>query len=625
MPLAVYKSLIQKMVRQDDARLGHVVTLGVQCLEAPVEDSVDPNARIRVISNIRNRLLIFPVEEGALLMLEPKCRKILVQAYGTMCSAFDQLKEGPSPTLVESCRHVSTLLRRCKVLHCRAISFMNALWRLVYTHKEVPLGDDLPVDLSRRVQFLRENPTPFLQSLGKSHLAKTARKLLAKGTLAHEFYQWAKKVVEITDKKLVHTMVVLQATYPHVFGCHTWADAPSPEDRATFPSLSEMRDMHVLDKHCGYATSGHDFSLHGGATPHLSTAILQQELQVDGTTFTLQELRDLYQKEKAMDDQAKALAKTQPKPKRKRKRKEAELVSSKKKRGSAAQCGFKWWAFRYHPANDGKKADWLRSIITTAHDDAYFIKLVDTSHEAAVSPNVEYLQLMTEVWSQFPNVRLPQTYQTHAMSALAYQGVEPSLTSWLLNDPQLDPRWAGCVQKAMGKVASANPAYYHWAIQEWIPMQMVLDVPASTRTSSTFCKSWLWTTILNAVTGSTDFNARNVGWDGQRCVRYDLNPCPEESAAFATQRKVGIATAQRIKADLLQSLEQGIKELAVGELAQGLDRVREVLQPKSADSPIKAQVRHATLHFFEGCPLVQASDAEAQLQHMVQLARTYDK
>ena len=46
MPLAVYKSLIQKMVRQDDDRLGHVVTLGVQCLEAPVADTVDPNARI---------------------------------------------------------------------------------------------------------------------------------------------------------------------------------------------------------------------------------------------------------------------------------------------------------------------------------------------------------------------------------------------------------------------------------------------------------------------------------------------------------------------------------------------------------------------------------------------------
>ena len=288
LPLSVLKSAIQKMTRRDHPQLISVLLFMMRCMlysniERPLTKQLSHSYRC-ILSNIRNRLIIFPLEEGSLLMLDRESRKIMSDAYENLCNAQEWELESAV------CR-IGHLLRCCRQLHCRAISYFETLYNLLHIEDDIR-KDVVGDELYSKFMLLREKgeKMEFMKE-------KKVDKLDLK-----KFYSLSRKVSEIVKTRMMRTLLILLKKYPGVFGKYKIPSNPLVPHEPGFPSLNEMNDMHVFDRHCGFNTSLVEFAEGGGDTPYTLPDIMNSKICLSGIEFSILELKILYAEEKYIKD-----------------------------------------------------------------------------------------------------------------------------------------------------------------------------------------------------------------------------------------------------------------------------------------------------------------------------------
>ena len=119
-------------------------------------------------------------------------------------------------------------------------------------------------------------------------------------------------------------------------------------------------------------------------------------------------------------------------------------------------------------------------------------------------------------------------------------------------------------------------------VQEWVNMVRLKHMAAEQFEQKDFQHAWLALLLQNYLMPITDFNSSNTGWS-ERCIyRFDLTLAPDFDEAHARRRARGVATAQRLSANLLKAATEALPEFDVARLVQ---IVLTALAPQDQDTP----------------------------------------
>eukprot|EP00467_Chlorarachnion_reptans_P011433 CAMPEP_0114498574 /NCGR_PEP_ID=MMETSP0109-20121206/6946_1 /TAXON_ID=29199 /ORGANISM="Chlorarachnion reptans, Strain CCCM449" /LENGTH=753 /DNA_ID=CAMNT_0001676063 /DNA_START=557 /DNA_END=2818 /DNA_ORIENTATION=- len=551
--LSVLKSLMQKALRRNHNCFSlcvRIVVEGVRSFLSQRKGKVSKTELTKlksILTNLVNRLFVMGIEEGSMLMLNEHDRVKLLSTYEKAKTV------SVTHTAWSDIEPLCSLLERCGPFHCRIVSYVWALGRILrrFRTQELVIRAALnqsgaPEELVRRLQNFSQDSN--VQDLMKDFREGEAHSLVNSPGSIRKFATIAPKNKEFHERKMLHTGAMLLARFPQLFGKYRLP--PGGQNRnPTFslPSTVEMQGMGVIDRHCGGKKSKHYFATEGARTPNLLDDIRYAALKFpNGTHFTVDELEVIYIAEKLSleldpNDQ-KVLRYRQSNNAREKHAKNAKqpievlTPSSRTPSMGFRQLGFKGWTLV------------VESALVRGFDRSFDEKVLN-----GVKTDESTFFLRHEIDSRLPSlhdllanvIRIPATYNILKLSKTDYVPINRFLQVHALNSNKYEHK----VLKTTSAHCERSETHLLF-VQEYLKQMTKLSHLRDSdleEHEDQIGVQLLEHMIANFLLPLTDFNATNVGFDfeSKAVVRYDLMIEDDTRRALAIRKKRGFATAQR--------------------------------------------------------------------------------
>jgi len=565
--LSVLKSLMQKALRQNHRSFSLSVKIIVEATKSYMQENrnlekKDLTKVKSILTNVVNRLLVMGVEEGSLLMLVEEDRAKLVKAFKRAKGL--SIKKISWSLLEPLC----SLLERCGPIHCRVVSYVWALTRIISRFKTHPkhvaaalVQCKASSSLVSRLRTLaQETRLPefneFLEGRAHSLAGLVSRSI-------RDFINIVPKNAEFGKRKMQFTGARLALRFKHVFGAQHMLP-PSPGDthdddkEDNLPTQEELQEMGVIDRHCGGKRSKHFFAVKGARTPHLLKHIRETILTFsERARFTLDELETVYiaeklsfevepeaesgekenvneetlhEKERGFDGKHMEVEKYQGRGEDKNEKRQ-DIISTE----AFQQLGFKGWTLRVDTKMvRGHNAQFDEHILDKLDSS---LPLFFLRHET----NKE-LKTLHEILREMVSIPKLQT-----VVSLSRKEWEP-INSFLQCHALASSRYKDKVLKSTSNHTNRSESHYIF-LQEFISqMTKFSKLPDKLLQSRgpLIGKQLLEHCVVNYLLPLTDFNGTNLGFDSASgmTIRYDLMIENNISKGLNTRKRKGFATAQ---------------------------------------------------------------------------------